>query len=263
MYASCPRRAFALPERPRIQSSRFRGVEALPGPEARRNRWRPRRPRPRAPRRPGRRRSRTCCPWPSRSTPTRSPSGTRTSRRASGSTSPTPSWARSSRRSRSACRSSASTAATRSGSSPTRGPSGPTPTSRILCAGATVVPIYQTNSPEECHYVLDHSESMAVILEDQSQLDKIRKVRDELPKLEHVISMEPLDGDDVISLDELREKGREPLRRGLQAAHRLGRALRRRDLHLHVGHHRAAQGLRDRPPELARHARHGAERRTC
>jgi long-chain acyl-CoA synthetase len=78
----------------------------------------------------------------------------------------------------------------------------------ILATGGTVVPIYQTNSPEECHYVLHHSESVAVILEDQSQLDKIRKVRDELPKLRHVISMEPLDGDDVMSLDDLRERGR-------------------------------------------------------
>ena len=78
----------------------------------------------------------------------------------------------------------------------------------ILSTGATVVPIYQTNSPEECHYVLEHSESVAVILEDQSQLDKIRKVRDQLPNLQHVISMEPLDGDDAMSLDELRELGR-------------------------------------------------------
>jgi long-chain acyl-CoA synthetase len=78
----------------------------------------------------------------------------------------------------------------------------------ILGAGATVVPIYQTNSPEECHYVLDHSESTAVILEDQDQLDKIRKVRGDLPKLQHVISMEPLEGDDVMSLDELRARGR-------------------------------------------------------
>jgi long-chain acyl-CoA synthetase len=78
----------------------------------------------------------------------------------------------------------------------------------ILCAGGTVVPIYQTNSPEECHYVLDHSESKAVILEDAAQLEKVRKVRDQLPKLEHVISMEPLEGDDVITFDELRERGR-------------------------------------------------------
>ena len=78
----------------------------------------------------------------------------------------------------------------------------------ILATGGTVVPIYQTNSPEECHYVLEHSESVAVILEDQSQLDKIRKVRDQLPSLRHVISMEPLDGDDVMSMEELRERGR-------------------------------------------------------
>ena len=78
----------------------------------------------------------------------------------------------------------------------------------ILTAGGTVVPIYQTNSPEECHYVLQHSESRAVILEDAEQMEKIRKVRADLPKLEHVISMEPVDGDDVISLEELRERGR-------------------------------------------------------
>ena len=78
----------------------------------------------------------------------------------------------------------------------------------ILTTGATVVPIYQTNSPEECHYVLQHSESRAVILEDADQLEKIREVRSDLPKLEHVISMEPVEGDDVISFDELRERGR-------------------------------------------------------
>jgi long-chain acyl-CoA synthetase len=77
----------------------------------------------------------------------------------------------------------------------------------ILCAGGTVVPIYQTNSPEECHYVLEHSESKAVILEDAAQLEKIRKVRDQLPNLEHVVSMETLDGDDVITFEQLRERG--------------------------------------------------------
>jgi hypothetical protein len=30
-----------------------------------------------------------------------------------------------------------------------------------LAAGATVVPIYQTNSPEECQYVLENSDSVA------------------------------------------------------------------------------------------------------
>jgi long-chain acyl-CoA synthetase len=78
----------------------------------------------------------------------------------------------------------------------------------VLCAGGTVVPIYQTNSPEECQYVLEHSESRAVVIEDAQQMEKIRKIRGQLPRLEHVISMEPLEGDDVISMAALRERGR-------------------------------------------------------
>lgn len=39
-----------------------------------------------------------------------------------------------------------------------------------LCAGATVVPIYQTNSPEECAYVLEHSGARMVFCEDPDQL---------------------------------------------------------------------------------------------
>src|SRR6266540_2250638 len=78
----------------------------------------------------------------------------------------------------------------------------------ILCAGGTVAPIYQTNSPEECQYVLDHSDSKAVILEDAEQLEKIRAVRDQLPALEQSISNEPIEADDVITLDAVRERGR-------------------------------------------------------
>jgi long-chain acyl-CoA synthetase len=79
----------------------------------------------------------------------------------------------------------------------------------VLCLGATTVPVYQTNSAEECQYVINHSESRAVILEDAAQLEKIREVRDQLPTLEHVIAMEPIDTDGTITLDELRAKGRE------------------------------------------------------
>src|SRR4051794_30491200 len=82
----------------------------------------------------------------------------------------------------------------------------------ILAAGAASVSIYQTNSPEECHYVLDHSESRAVFVEDGEQLAKIREIEDELPALEFVIIMAPdegLDLGDAIPLDQLRERGRE------------------------------------------------------
>jgi long-chain acyl-CoA synthetase len=75
-----------------------------------------------------------------------------------------------------------------------------------LTAGATVVPIYQTNSPEECQYVLENSDARAVIVEDDEQLEKVREVRERCPKLEHVILMEG-SAADAISIDELTDRG--------------------------------------------------------
>src|SRR3954467_1487139 len=45
-----------------------------------------------------------------------------------------------------------------------------------LSAGATVVPIYQTNSPEECQYVLENSDAKVVVVEDDEQMEKVRRV---------------------------------------------------------------------------------------
>src|SRR5688500_9406102 len=50
----------------------------------------------------------------------------------------------------------------------------------ILSAGTVSVSIYQTNSAEECAYVLGHSESKAVFVEDSVQLAKVREVRRDL-----------------------------------------------------------------------------------
>src|SRR5215212_359950 len=75
-----------------------------------------------------------------------------------------------------------------------------------LTVGATVVPIYQTNSPEECRYVLENSDARAVVVEDSEQLDKIREVGESLPKLELVIRMTG-ESDSAISLAELARRG--------------------------------------------------------
>ncbi|OJU83250.1 MAG: long-chain fatty acid--CoA ligase [Solirubrobacterales bacterium 70-9] len=75
-----------------------------------------------------------------------------------------------------------------------------------LSIGATVVPIYQTNSPEECAYVLENSDAKVVVVEDEEQLAKIREVRAGLPQLEHVVMMEG-DADDAISMEALAAKG--------------------------------------------------------
>jgi long-chain acyl-CoA synthetase len=76
-----------------------------------------------------------------------------------------------------------------------------------LSAGATVVPIYQTNSPEECQYVLENSDAKIVIVEDDEQLEKIRAVRDQLPLLEQVVRMTG-SSEDTISFDQLAARGK-------------------------------------------------------
>ncbi|WP_372791388.1 long-chain fatty acid--CoA ligase [Paraconexibacter sp.] len=79
----------------------------------------------------------------------------------------------------------------------------------ISSTGAVVVPIYQTNAPEECEWVVGNSEAIAVICEDATQLAKIREVRDRLPQLQHVIVMDGTgDIGDAITLEDLRERGR-------------------------------------------------------
>ncbi len=78
----------------------------------------------------------------------------------------------------------------------------------IFAAGAIVTSIYQTNSPEECHYVLHHSGARAVFVEDAEQLAKVRAVEADLPALEFVIVIQPGDADaGALTLDALRELG--------------------------------------------------------
>jgi long-chain acyl-CoA synthetase len=76
----------------------------------------------------------------------------------------------------------------------------------ISAAGGVVVPVYPTNSPKECAWVLGNSGARAVFVEDESQRAKIDKVRDELEDVETTIGFEPGGGD--MTLTELREKGR-------------------------------------------------------
>jgi len=92
-----------------------------------------------------------------------------------------------------------------------------------LVTGAIVVPIYQTNSPRECEYVLQHSGARVVVCEDEDQVAKVASVRHRCPDLEHVVVMEGAAGG-AISLEELRERratesGRSPaeLERGAGA----------------------------------------------
>jgi long-chain acyl-CoA synthetase len=76
-------------------------------------------------------------------------------------------------------------------------------------AGAVVVPIYPTNSPEECEWVAGDSEARAIVCENAEQVAKIAEVRAKLPRLEHVIVIDPEGAPaDAIALEDLRARGR-------------------------------------------------------
>ena len=81
----------------------------------------------------------------------------------------------------------------------------------ITATGAVVVPIYQTNSPEECLWVISDSGATAIVCEDDEQLAKIAEIREQVPNLRTVIVMDPSPGEPPIpatTLAEMRERGR-------------------------------------------------------
>ncbi|MCO5314957.1 MAG: long-chain fatty acid--CoA ligase [Solirubrobacterales bacterium] len=77
-----------------------------------------------------------------------------------------------------------------------------------MATGATVVPIYQTNSASECKYVLEHSGARFLIAEDEAQLAKIREIRESVPDLEQVILMVG-ETSDAVPMAEVSARGRD------------------------------------------------------
>jgi long-chain acyl-CoA synthetase len=84
-------------------------------------------------------------------------------------------------------------------------------------AGAIVVPIYQTNSPEECHWVMSDSDACAILCEDAHQLAKVAAIRDTLPHLRTIVVIDPPSPEETtpeiaalgaISLEDVRARGR-------------------------------------------------------
>jgi long-chain acyl-CoA synthetase len=89
-------------------------------------------------------------------------------------------------------------------------------------AGAVVVPIYQTNSPEECLWVISDSDARTIVCEDEEQLAKIAEIREQVPNLRTVIVIDPPSADgatngsgsvaqalDATTLEQVRERGAE------------------------------------------------------
>jgi len=63
----------------------------------------------------------------------------------------------------------------------------------LLRVGAVVVPIYPTNSPEECAWVIGDSGARLIICEDAAQVAKVLEVRESLPELREIMVIDRSD----------------------------------------------------------------------
>ncbi|MCD9624131.1 AMP-dependent synthetase/ligase [Rhabdothermincola salaria] len=81
----------------------------------------------------------------------------------------------------------------------------------VASLGATPVSIYNSSSPEQIAYLAGHCEAVVAVVEDRGFLDRFLAVRDELPRLRHLVVAQP-DGelpDDGVALADLLQS--EPL----------------------------------------------------
>ena len=77
----------------------------------------------------------------------------------------------------------------------------------ITCAGAATTTVYPSTAAEDVHYILNDSEAVLVIAEDQDQADKVLSA--DLPALRSIVLMDgDGDGERVIGFAELARRGR-------------------------------------------------------
>jgi long-chain acyl-CoA synthetase len=79
-----------------------------------------------------------------------------------------------------------------------------------MAAGGAPVGIYTTNSADEVQYIVDHSESLIVLVENRQQLDKVLSRRGDMPSVQRIVTMRGVPSGDepgVISWQEFLNLG--------------------------------------------------------
>ncbi|PRX49337.1 long-chain acyl-CoA synthetase [Prauserella shujinwangii] len=96
----------------------------------------------------------------------------------------------------------------------------------ILCAGGATTTVYPTTGGQDVRFILADSGTRVLFAEDDTQIEKVRAVRDELPELSTVVTFDgTADGDWVISLADLERRGERHLTEQADAVERAVAAL--------------------------------------
>ncbi len=99
----------------------------------------------------------------------------------------------------------------------------------ILCAAGATTTIYPSNTPDECAYILQDSNSVFVFAENDDQIAKLQRRRGELPGVKNVITFDGQPSSDgwVLTLAQLEDKGRSWLQGRPEAFEQLCRGVKK------------------------------------
>jgi long-chain acyl-CoA synthetase len=100
----------------------------------------------------------------------------------------------------------------------------------VLCTGAADATIYATLTAPQVQYILADSEAGVVFVSSAAQAAKVAEVRAQLPHLRHVVRFDEAPAAGTMSLEELRQKGREALASDPDAVRRRAAEVRADDL---------------------------------
>ena len=82
----------------------------------------------------------------------------------------------------------------------------------VLCAGAATTTVYPKTNAGDVAFIVANSGSRVVVAEDQTQIEKLLEHRADLPNVEKVVIIDGAgEGDWVITLDELEQRGKQLL----------------------------------------------------
>ena len=131
-----------------------------------------------------------------------------------------------------------------------------------MSAGGVTTGIYPTSSAEEITYVVNHSESHVLFVENEEQVDKVMDAMDDLGA-KHIIIWDPkglwgFTHERLIFYDQFMKKARDYLNKNPDVVDRRMERIKPEDTatdHLHLGHHGQAQGRHAQPQQHPGHHR--------
>jgi long-chain acyl-CoA synthetase len=82
----------------------------------------------------------------------------------------------------------------------------------ILGMGCVTVPIYQNSTPEDVAFIINNSNAVVALAEDDGQIQKLRRLGSKIPSLKNIVSFTAVNDADAFQWDSFLKKGEDFLK---------------------------------------------------